>query len=62
MADKPVWRRCLNCVQRFEGKTEQELDDLMRDHIVTTEFGRQCMSEKQLSLSFRKVGNAWVKR
>lgn len=62
MAAKPVWKRCPTCVQKFEAGSDRELDNLMRDHIVTTEFGRKCMSEKQLALSFKKVGNSWMKR
>lgn len=62
MAKKPVWRRCLQCMERFEAPTDFDLGKLFESHFVTADGVRKCMGEAQRKMSFIRQDNAWVKR
>lgn len=62
MAAKPVWHICFHCRERFEAPNEWDIKKLVESHLVSNEFGQQCMGQKQLELSFKKIGKAWVKK
>lgn len=62
MKRKPVFRICINCLERFHAEDEHKLAKLFESHKVSTPDGLKCMGQTQLQMSFTRKDNAWCRK